>query len=780
MFPTPVTGPRARLAYRVALPLALILWLLPLLGVAVTSARPAGDLAAGNHFGVPSHLAFENYAAVFHDSPIGQYFLNSFKVTIPTVIGAVALSCLTGFAPAVYGFRLNLPVFFLFVVGNFVPFQILMVPVRNLTLNMGLYDTATGLVLFHVAFQTGFCTLFMRNFIKALPFELIESARVEGVSESRIFRFIVLPLMRPAIAALLVLIFTFVWNDYFWATVLAQGRHALPVTAGLYALNGQWVAAWQLVSAGSIVAALPPVAMFFLMQRHFIAGLTLGATKACPRRHRDRGRGVGLHFGWSGGHRMLVEELPNGRRQVQFGAVLAAGEVVLDPGGATAAPGDLIAAFGDRGRNGLANAFQAAFRRRVRFPAPGRPRPVHDNVWEAVCFDHRLDVLKDLADRAARMGAERFVLDDGWFGRRDDDTSGLGDWGVDRRKYPEGLSPLIDHVEACGMTFGLWVEPEMVSRDSDLARSHPDWIIMPDGLVPVTGRGQHVLDLAKPEVGDAIFDRLDALLAEYRIDYLKWDMNRDVVHDARPTARTLALCALLDRLRGAHPSVEIASCASGGPRIDAGILRRTHRVWLSDSDDAHERWRMQRTASQFLPPGIVGSHVGPRRSHTSGRVLPMAFRAAVAVTGHMGFEMDIRELTEEEGTMLARYTTFYKEHRAWMHAGTQHRLATHPDCAATVFVSQDGARFLAFAATTASPLNETVPPLRLAGLEPDARYRLRLLNADEVSPRATRHFPSPLLEPGGLAFSGQALMTAGIVLPFAFPDAMWLVEGQAP
>lgn len=281
MFPTPIhkASRGVQIGYRVMLPVALVIWLIPLIGVAVTSLRPASDLAAGNYFGLPSGLAVENYAAVFRDSPIGWYILNSFKVTVPTVIGAVGLSCLTGFALAVYGFRANLWVFFAFVAGNFIPFQILMVPVRDLTLRAGMYDTTLGLVLFHVAFQTGFCTLFMRNFIKGLPFALIESARVEGVSEWRIFRHVVLPLMRPAIAALSVLVFTFVWNDYFWATVLVQGQHAMPVTAGLYSLNGQWVAAWHLVSAGSIIAALPPVLMFFLMQRHFIAGLTLGATK---------------------------------------------------------------------------------------------------------------------------------------------------------------------------------------------------------------------------------------------------------------------------------------------------------------------------------------------------------------------------------------------------------------------------------------------------------------------------------------------------------------------
>jgi len=281
MFPRPVQqrGPAAVATYQALLPLALLLWLLPLLGVALTSVRPASDLASGNYFGWPSALAWDNYAQVFRNSPIGRYMLNSLIVTVPTVIGAVALSCLTGFALGIYRFRSNLLIFFMFVAGNFVPFQILMVPVRDMSVQLGLYNTYQGLILFHIAFQTGFCTLFMRNFIRALPRELIEAARVEGVAEWRIFWFIVLPLMRPAIAALSVLIFTFIWNDYFWATVLTTSAATQPVTAGLYSLNGQWIAQWHLVSAGSILAALPPVLMFFAMQRHFIAGLTLGAVK---------------------------------------------------------------------------------------------------------------------------------------------------------------------------------------------------------------------------------------------------------------------------------------------------------------------------------------------------------------------------------------------------------------------------------------------------------------------------------------------------------------------
>jgi multiple sugar transport system permease protein len=282
MFPRPIekASPPAKALYKIALPVALIIWLLPLLAVALTSLRSQADILNGNYWGWPTSFnMLENYTASFENTPIGQYILNSFRVTIPTVIGAVSLSCMTGFALAVYKFKGNLLLFFLFVAGNFVPFQILMVPVRDFTVGLGIYNTISGLALFHIAFQTGFCTLFMRNFIKALPFELIEAARVEGVSEIRIFWYVVLPLMKPAIAALSVLIFTFIWNDYFWAMVLTQGADTQPITAGLNSLNGQWVSSWHLVSAGSIVAAMPPVIMFFLMQRHFIAGLTLGAVK---------------------------------------------------------------------------------------------------------------------------------------------------------------------------------------------------------------------------------------------------------------------------------------------------------------------------------------------------------------------------------------------------------------------------------------------------------------------------------------------------------------------
>jgi len=329
MFPAPIErqGRGAQISYRVAIWVVLFLWLLPLLAVMVTSIRSLTDITQGNYWGWPTDFnMIENYAEVFTRTPMGKYLINSILITLPTAVGAVALATMAGFALAYYRFRFDVAVipvlavvllsvplqgasgfvivlvavavacglwwllsrvkvsativlFAMFIAGNFIPFQILMIPVRNLTIATGLYDTVFALIIFHIAFQTGFCTLFMRNFIKGLPYELIEAARMEGANEFELFWYVVMPLMRPALAALSVLIFTFIWNDYFWALVLVQSDNAQPITAGIQALRGQWIGSWNLISAGSIVAALPPVAMFFIMQRHFIAGLTLGGVK---------------------------------------------------------------------------------------------------------------------------------------------------------------------------------------------------------------------------------------------------------------------------------------------------------------------------------------------------------------------------------------------------------------------------------------------------------------------------------------------------------------------
>ena len=282
MFPEPIQKATffSRGSYRIVLYFAIIAWLLPLAAVFLTSFRSLADINSGNYWGWPTEFALvENYTQIFTVTPMLKYFFNSLVITIPTVIGTLTLSSLAGYSLAKHNFRGNFLIFALFIAGNFVPAQILMIPVRNLTLSLGVYDTKMGLILFHTAFQTGFCTFFLRGFIKELPHEIVESARIDGASELRVFWNIILPLIRPALAALAVLEFTFIWNDYFWALVLVQGDEARPITLGIQALRGRWTSFWHLISAGSIVAALPPVFMFFMLQKHFIAGLTMGAVK---------------------------------------------------------------------------------------------------------------------------------------------------------------------------------------------------------------------------------------------------------------------------------------------------------------------------------------------------------------------------------------------------------------------------------------------------------------------------------------------------------------------
>ena len=355
------------------------------------------------------------------------------------------------------------------------------------------------------------------------------------------------------------------------------------------------------------------------------------------------------------------------------------------------------------------------------------------NTWEAVYFDHRLERLTELAEVAARLGVERFVLDDGWFGSRRNDRAGLGDWHVAVDVWPEGLNPLISHVRKLGMEFGLWVEPEMVNPDSDLFRAHPDWVLSGSGRpgrLPEAWRNQQVLDLANPDCWAFIRDRLDALLADHDIAFLKWDHNRDLIeagHGGRPGvhAQTLAVYRLLDELRRRHPGVEIESCASGGGRVDLGILARTDRVWASDTNDALERQHIQRWTQLLVPPELVGSHVGPPRSHTTGRTHDLGFRVATALFGHFGIEWDIASASEEEQQALAEAIAVYKRLRPLLHGGQVVR-ADHPNPAAYLHgvVAPDRAEALfAYVQLTASAF-ETPGLARLPGLDPDRAYRV--------------------------------------------------------
>ncbi|MDO4906034.1 MAG: alpha-galactosidase [Lautropia sp.] len=492
---------------------------------------------------------------------------------------------------------------------------------------------------------------------------------------------------------------------------------------------------------------------------------------AIPTRGATRTQGTvhAMQLAWSGGHRFVAEQLADGRRQLQMGPTWDS-----EAPGTHFHSGELILAVSEQGEAGIASAFQRHIRDRiVPWPNPHRSRPVHYNCWEAIYFNHRFDILADMAERAAALGAERFVLDDGWFGRRDDDTSSLGDWLVDRRKWPQGLQPLIDKVHGFGMSFGLWVEPEMINRNSDLYRTHPEWVLGAEDQV--TGRFQHVLDLSRPEVREHLVSVLDAILREYpAIDYLKWDHNRVLpVVDTRQTEGTYEV---LDRLRRLHPAIEIESCASGGGRIDAGILQRTHRVWLSDSNDAIERLRIQHEAALFFPPAITGSHVGACKSHSSGRILPMAFRAWVAAQRHMGFEMDLRELTEEEALTLKRVTRWWKNTRDWRLNGITLPLeSADPAIISEIQIADDGSRFVLFCGRHASSVQSLPRPQLLAGLNPTANYRLHLVNPEDTPPQSRGR---PALLQGPLELSGRALMNNGIQLPLSWPATMWVVEGE--
>lgn len=497
-----------------------------------------------------------------------------------------------------------------------------------------------------------------------------------------------------------------------------------------------------------------------------------GVTLATGATGEHTGACLSASLAWSGGHRMLAEELPDGRRQLQFG--------VLDDGlarGEIASP-TLLLAWSDHGFNGASQAFHAhlrAIQAPVNAQRKREPRPVHYNCWEAVYFRHDLDELKSIASLAAELGAERFVLDDGWFRGRNDDTSSLGDWEIDRNKFPDGLRPLIDHVHSEGMRFGLWFEPEMVNRDSELFRAHPDYMLGPDDQP--SGRHQHVLDMARPEVRSHLFAQIDAILSSHRIDYVKWDHNRPLTGGGPDQAR--GFMTLLSDLVRAHPDVDFESCSSGGGRIDFGVLELASRVWLSDSNDALERLRMQHEASRWIAPEVQGSHVGPHHCHTSGRVLSMPFRAWVAAQRHMGFEMDPRELTEEESGTLRRVASWWKQNRHFLFSGALHRLESDDaEVFAEMTVDREKTRFILFAGQAGASAQIHRRPLRAAGLDPEAIYEIRMVNPEDVSRLANRRMVNALAEGGTMRLSGTFLMNHGIRLPNAVPASMTVVEGQ--
>ncbi|NPD67688.1 hypothetical protein HN018_17715 [Lichenicola cladoniae] len=494
----------------------------------------------------------------------------------------------------------------------------------------------------------------------------------------------------------------------------------------------------------------------------------------------DRGRVYGVHLGWSGNHRTTAERLEDGRVLVITGELLHPGEVELAPGEAIETP-VAYASFSPDGLAGLSRRFHDGVRRDVlRWPDGAmRPRPVTLNTWEGNYFTHQHDRLVAQATAAKQIGIERFVLDDGWMAGRNNPHAGLGDWRPDPVKYPNGLGPLIEAVVSQGLEFGLWVEPEMVNPDSDLYRAHPDAVLHVAGRRLRTSRYQLILDLTRPEIADDIFGQLDTLLRAHPISYLKWDMNRDFVaagdRHGHPAYRRhlLANYALLARLRAAHPQLEIETCSSGGGRPDFGILRHTHRVWTSDCTDALERLSIQRGFSRFLPPELMGAHVAASPNHQTGRRHTLAFRAAVALFGHMGVELDPTTLDPDELEMLAGWIALHKRLRPLLHGGN---LFARPTQAARLLrgvVSSDR-RHAAYlvAQERTDPLR--APPLTLPGLDPAIGYRVQLPAPQHLDTRLSESQRSLFAE--GLLVPGALLATAGIALPELQPETALVLE----
>lgn len=384
-------------------------------------------------------------------------------------------------------------------------------------------------------------------------------------------------------------------------------------------------------------------------------------------------------------------------------------------------------------------------------------RPVLINNWEATYFDFDGEKLLHIARQAAQLGIDMMVLDDGWFGKRDSDCSGLGDWTVNEQKIKGGLHELIAQVNALGMRFGLWVEPEMVSEDSDLYRAHPEWALRIPGRAPVRGRYQLVLDLSREDVRTYLYESIGSLLRENHIEYVKWDMNRSIGdwygaqlpaerQTELPHRYVLGLYELLERLTQAFPDVLFEGCSGGGGRFDVGMLYYCPQIWCSDDTDAHERTFIQYGTSFFYPVSVVGAHVSAVPNHQTGRTTALGTRAVVAMAGSFGYELDLNTLDEAEKREVAQQVRTYRKYQPLIYNGAYFRLSDpYADgMAAWAFVSEDQSQALVHGVVYRAAPNALRRRLRLRGLKADAHYALR--GAEGI-------------------YTGSALMAGGVLLP---------------
>ena len=483
------------------------------------------------------------------------------------------------------------------------------------------------------------------------------------------------------------------------------------------------------------------------------------------------------HLAWSGNQTLGAERTPAGPRHLVAGEELLPGEVVLGQDEAYTSPWQ-YGSWGD-GLDELAYRFHRHLRARPR----RMPRPVLVNTWESVYFGHDLDVLQRFAEVAAQVGAERFVLDDGWFVGRRDDTTSLGDWDVDPQVWPDGLGPLVETVHRLGMDFGLWFEPEMVSLDSELAREHPEWLFDAGHGVGLPSRHQHVLDLGHPQAYEHVLTKISDLVGRCSIAYLKWDHNRYLLDAGHgPTGvpgvrrQVQQVYRMMAELKARHPGLEIESCASGGGRIDLGILELTDRVWSSDCIDPHERLEIQRWTGLLVPPEMQGTHIGAEESHTTHRSHPLAYRAEKALWGSLGVEMNLLEASLEERAQIAQWIAFHKALRALLHSGTAvHADLADPGLRLEGVVAEDKSRALYAFSVVERPT--TWPPGRIAlpGLDDERTYRVTLAGP-VAAPTAPR---PPWLDDEATVLPGRVLRHVGIEAPSIDVDRSVLFEVTA-
>ncbi len=503
---------------------------------------------------------------------------------------------------------------------------------------------------------------------------------------------------------------------------------------------------------------------------------SIAAIALTPQTSFQSGSAWATSIAWSGNSHYLVEKLFDGSQSIGAGELLLPGEVVLAAGESYQAP-VLISAYSATGLDGLSAAYHSHLRARAVHPK--RPRPLTLNMWEALYFDHNEEKIKALIDVAAEIGIERVVLDDGWFHARRDDRAGLGDWVIDPAVWPNGLAPIIKYINGKGIEFGLWFEGEMVNPDSDLYRAHPEWILQEGGRVPPLWRHQLVLDLGQAGAYNHVLEQTSAVLAAHNIAYIKWDHNRVLVDaghlgHAGVHRQTLAIYTLFAELKQRHPGVEIESCASGGARIDLGVIDLVDRFWTSDNNDALERQRIQRWTAQVIPPELLGTHIGPTHGHQTGRTLELSMRAVTALFGHAGVEWDITEASDIERKQLATWAQYYKENRSHLHSGKVIRVE-YPEANAYLHgvMAHDQSQAI-FAYVQLTPTVAIFPaPLKFPGLAENESYRVQA-----VFPAGQPRFMliSPPEWMNGITMSGSALAEIGVSAPILAPANAFLIE----